>query len=189
MPADTPIRELTLRARFGSLAVVFFARGDRFGHRIEFGTGDGESSALESVESWADGDWPRSPPFQHVQPHSSESLVCVGMAGSGHWSASIDRRSEMDVLCFDIACRLQKSPAFLGSTYASDGPIVQVGESTFAVRGCRSSLRITAVRDPATTIYGTDHELVITPIGRISSYPVTARWRYEVRIQDSRDGA
>lgn len=103
------------RIEAGPLAVVFEWQGDRFAHTLLF---QGRPVAL-SVEGRPDEAWPPSPPAQSLMiDQNAQGLpraMLVGMAGSGHWSASIEA-VEGGIL-FDLACRLRGPVGRLGSTY------------------------------------------------------------------------
>ncbi len=116
-PAGRSRPEIRLVA--GGTSVVFSWAGDRWRHVVT--TADGR--AFESIEPAADGDprWPASPPLveiSSVRTPRGPAILAVGRAGRSHFSASIvPQSSPPDTLLFEIACRLQETPARLGSTY------------------------------------------------------------------------
>jgi len=64
---------------------------------------------LESIEGCASDDWPPSPPLQSLtletRADGRRVALLLGMAGSSHWSASIEAPPGEAQLIFDIACR------------------------------------------------------------------------------------
>lgn len=105
----------------GRLGVVFVWHEDRWLHRIV----RADSVVLESVEGpfpgAGDPRWPASPVLTEVSTVETAggiALLGVGRAGRSHFSASITAdRLRPDTLVFDIACRIQETPGWLGSTY------------------------------------------------------------------------
>jgi hypothetical protein len=84
----------------GPLRCVWFARGDRLGHRIELVTTANEvercTPLLESIDESAgvvgDDAWPPSPPLTdwQLEEHPAERvLMAVGRAGHSHWSVVV----------------------------------------------------------------------------------------------------
>ena len=75
----------------------------------------------ESIEGTPVDDWPPSPALQslsfHMLPDGRQAALLVGMAGSSHWSASIEPCADEPRLRFDIACRHSRRPERLGSQY------------------------------------------------------------------------
>jgi hypothetical protein len=110
----------------GGLRIVFHRRGDRYGHTIE-AIADGRVRAvLKSIEGDAAEPWPASPPFQQLhfeeRPGGKRVALLVGMAGTSHWSASVEFDPLEGVAVFDVACRMRAKPEWLGSQYASHEP-------------------------------------------------------------------
>lgn len=117
----------------GRAEIHFEWAGDRWRHRV---TIDGVPVA-ESVEgvtpAHVDPRWPASPVI--VETHLTAvakrvAIVGVGIAGRSHFSASIVPHPHLsDTLLFELACRIQEQPLWLGSTYRSDteaGKIVAI---------------------------------------------------------------
>jgi hypothetical protein len=104
------------------LQVDFRFRGDRFSHVVSLiGRGESPIALLESVEGTATEAWPPSPPLQSLNieslPDGRRVALLVGMAGRGHWSASIETLPHPAGFLFDIACRTTGSEGKLASTY------------------------------------------------------------------------
>lgn len=132
---DEPAARLSVPAAEGGqqLAVQFYWQQDRFAHCLELASassasdGSGRSRSPESsplrfvcsVEGDPTSDWPPSPPFQQLDQcllaADRIGLVAVGMAGTSHYSLAVE--VERSILWFDVACRLQRAGASLGSTY------------------------------------------------------------------------
>jgi hypothetical protein len=118
--ATSLVRGIGLRADFRF-------QGDRFAHVVSLiGRGESPIPLLESVEGTAADAWPASPPLQslHVETlqDGRRAVLLVGMAGRGHWSASIEALRDSAVLLFDIACRTSESGVMLASTYRDSTP-------------------------------------------------------------------
>jgi hypothetical protein len=135
--------------------------------------------------------WPASPPLQQHSlqsgPDGRRVVLLLGMAGNSHWSLSIEEDPAAGALVFDVACRVQRAPAWLGSGYAPRLPIDFVGGAG-VIRGAGvATLFIeplaaeTALRPgPA----GAGFSLVpLTSPGRL---PTTIRWKYRVRLDAAR---
>jgi hypothetical protein len=108
------------------LRVAFSFVAGRFRQTVQL-----HSSSGELLESWeddtvsSDEDWPASPPIQQLSLESINNrptLLGVGQAGKSHWSISVEAieraAAETDAaIRFDLACRTQATPDWLGSTY------------------------------------------------------------------------
>ncbi len=115
------------RLAAGALCVEFEWTGDRWRHRVLHAG----AVLLESVEGplHPDGDprWPASPVLTEVSQVDAGgrmALVGVGLAGRSHFSASITAdRERPETLVFELACRIQEGPSWLGSTYRMAGAV------------------------------------------------------------------
>ena len=119
-----------VRITSGNTSAAFAWAGDRWRHVVTGGSG----LHLESVEGPAapafDPRWPASPVFTEVSRMDvvgRPAILAVGCAGRSHFSASITIHPTLpDTLLFEVACRIQEPPAWLGSTYrAADGGSMQ----------------------------------------------------------------
>jgi hypothetical protein len=104
------------------LRVSFIWLGDRFAHRISVIEPAGEiRPVLESIEGSPTENWPPSPPLQSLSIETLEggrrAALLVGMAGGSHWSASVEATPGRAELIFDLACRHNKRPEWIGSRY------------------------------------------------------------------------
>jgi len=161
-----------------ALWVEFYKLADRYQHAVLFRRGIGASQAASEVMCSAEGDaneaWPPSPPLQSL---SIETLgdgrrvaLLVGMAGKGHWSASIETDQQRPALIFDIACRSAVRPERLLSCYEVGPGIDQV--------------RLTAENAPPApaSITRDGPWLAVTCPMPSHALGPTWRWRYRVEL-------
>lgn len=79
--------------------VRFTWRDDRFGHTIYFVRGETEIACVASCEGGSSDDWPPSPPIQEIheqQNGDGKILFLTGMAGTGHWSMTVETRERFE---------------------------------------------------------------------------------------------
>jgi hypothetical protein len=152
------------------LRLDFIAHSDRLSHTISLISDAGPAlTVLESVEGDAHDTWPPSPPFQSLSlldlPSNRQAALLVGMAGTSHWSATVEPAADAPALIFDIACRHTQPPVHLGNRYrrlpADAGVLVEPLEGTLVSeeQGCLS-----IVPQAAAVQRG------------------TSRWKYAVRL-------
>jgi hypothetical protein len=122
MEQPAPVIE-ALDARGDGLRVTFFWRVDRYAHRIERIEAGSSVPLLESLEGSDLDCWPASPPLQQLSmeslPDGRAVALLVGMAGSSHWSLTVERDPSDASLLFDAACRVKAPAETLGSAYRS----------------------------------------------------------------------
>ena len=114
----------------GPVTVTFTWATDRWSHRVTLRGG----SAWDSVEGSRpeDGDdrWPASPvlvELSQLQTAHGPAILGVGLAGRSHFSASIGADPHHpDRVRFEIACRCNEPPVWLGSCYDGHGGRVAV---------------------------------------------------------------
>ena len=117
------------------LAVALWRQGDRYAHALFALPGSAEPAAedrdsastgspvllMASLEGTDRETWPASPPLQQliVEPREAgrEVALLIGMAGSSHWSLSIDVDPISRLIVFEAACRCASQPSELGSRY------------------------------------------------------------------------
>lgn len=136
-PGDAPAGRARpeIRLMAGGTAVVFSWDGDRWRHVVITPGG----RAFESIDATESDDprWPASPPLvevSSVQTDRGPAILAVGRAGRSHFSASIvPQPSTPDTLLFEIACRLQETPAWLGSSYWGGGDRIRVAADSSAI--------------------------------------------------------
>jgi len=125
-----PMTPATIEFASGRSHLRFWWAGDRWRHEVTSSAGHWES--LEGCEQPGDDpNWPRSPVFTEVSLVDSaagDALLGVGLAGRSHFSLAVSRHPQRpDTLLFEAACRIQKMPIRLGSSYrAADGGIVRL---------------------------------------------------------------
>lgn len=114
----------------GSVEIAFMWAGDRWTHRITTRT----AGTWQSVEGprAEDGDprWPASPVLVELSTLATAggpAILGVGLAGRSHFSASIAPDPEdPDRIRFEIACRFNEPPVWLGTTYQGPVEIVSI---------------------------------------------------------------
>lgn len=165
-----------------SLRVEFIRRQDRYAHVISRLEGNIAFPIWESFEGTDADDWPPSPPLQQLSVETLSDgrrvALLVGMAGTSHWSLSVEAAPEGGAIIFDAACRVTQSPVALGSSYrrcsdegSTAGPPLALWEgcnipSDSGARSCDICL-IGSV-------------LSITPPALKTTLPGTARWKYRL---------
>jgi hypothetical protein len=154
------------------LRVVFEWHGDRYGHRIEQQMGGEWCTVLESLEGSGDENWPSSPVLQSLHCEHRDSgpvALLVGKSGTSHWAASVESINCEAAFEFDIACRIHRSPQWLGSAYrTATSRAASVGVETHAHEAIREQAR--------------PNEWRIRPARLAVVYPSTIRWRYRVAL-------
>jgi hypothetical protein len=109
---------VSLTTTDGRLRIDFRWQGDRFVQSLFI---EGKDVGT-SIEGDADDAWPPSPPLQQLslqEINGALVILGVGAAGRGHWSISVEVEQDADAhfIRFDVACRSNDQPKFLGSTY------------------------------------------------------------------------
>jgi hypothetical protein len=171
------------------LQVVLSWTGDRYEQRIEVGHPDGARHATwQTHEGTTDSEWPTSPPIQqlHVQETRSGSSVVlgVGMAGSSHWSMSLEADAADAVLIWDVACRCAASYGPLQSGFVQCDPSAgtAVGEPVAAVRLQPEPLAAAGVE--LCRMQATPGRVVFIPHAAPQrATPGTIRWRFAWRLR------
>jgi hypothetical protein len=189
-------------ARGRGVRVRFFLQANRVTHRIDTVDGLLSNTLLESIDGELIADWPSSPPLQHVSVSSIVSdtqqgnvAMLTGATSHGHWSMCVAARDGRTVpqyesteseLLFDVACRIDGTPMFLGSSYRS------------MVRGIAISDRLNFAfvpgDEPGCVLITKDAQLEIegnrsrSPVLRCKATelrsadsPATLRWQYAIR--------
>ena len=173
------------------LRVEFHWQVDRFRHVIFAVDSTGIATPLlESIEGSPADDWPPSPPLQSLhcesQPDGSRVALLVGMAGRGHWSASIGPQPHESRLVFDIACRTAIAAAQLESRYRLDRAARFRSVTRDRIEIDHAGQRITirpSQQEPtrcAFTVLG-DTEFQVRPIETPAARS-THRWLYEMAV-------
>jgi hypothetical protein len=183
-------------SRGSGIRVRFFWHVDRYAHRIDAVDGLLSRTLLESVEGEPLSGWPSSPPFQQVNvswivsdSQQGQVAMLVGATGDGHWSMGVGARgneSAETTLFFDVACRIDRAPKFLGSSYRVLGGSAAISE--------RLNCAFVPANEPGCVLIAQDAEITLeknrsrSPILRckateirFAESPVTLRWHYVVR--------
>ena len=161
-----------------ALGIEFVRLADRYQHVVYVqrpGSGaDGPVEAMASAEGDSAEAWPPSPPLQSL---SIETLtdgrrvaLLVGMAGRGHWSASVETDEAKTALIFDIACRSTVRPERLLSCY-------EIGPGFDQVRVVAENL----APAPANIMREGEWLAVVCPLPSHALGP-TWRWRYRIEL-------
>jgi hypothetical protein len=172
------------------LSVVFERVTDRYQHTILYSG----QPLLRSVEGSASDPWPASPPLQSLSletlPDGRRVALLVGMAGRGHWSASVEADQAGGAFAFDIACRSPALQGMLDSRYA-----ILTGDtsSTCALSPTEARIGLGSVTvvvasshegDAACELSVDDNGLVIQcQTAKEAAVGPTYRWRYRVGIE------
>jgi hypothetical protein len=180
-----------LDARGRGLQVTFSKDGDRFVHDIADVFPNG-SAVLLAVDLGREFDpWPRSPALQQLSldrlSDGRRIALLVGMAGTSHWSVSVEPQDAPLGFCFDVACRMQRTPQWLGSSYRAHQPIEVI--SATAVRLVAGGVWCCVVSEASdrtclSTFEVAGHQLAIAPRSRPSDLPGTARWKYRILLEE-----
>lgn len=167
------------------LRVDFERCGDRFAHQVSWTLPDGTSGCLISQEGHPDEAWPPSPVLQSLnletRPGEGQSAMLVGMAGRNHWSMSVEADLDRNRLLFDVACRMQELPLWLGSTYTvlnqsgAAWPLDCLTLTAWHGEQTDQAIFIQMDRQKGT--------LRIPAPPATAMFPQTIRWRYEIGVR------
>jgi hypothetical protein len=179
--------------------------GDRFAQTIYGIRKNTVDPILKSVEDADYEGWPLCPPLQELREladvDGNRSLLLLGSAAYGHWSASIRSvqfSQANPCLEFDLAVRLHRAPAYLGVAFEAlpdanwiDMQFDQASGLAFAHRE-KHALVISAPLEEIETASQAPSDflkafsdqgdpnrrlfLPATPLPK--QYPATYRWRY-----------
>ncbi|MFV1964809.1 MAG: hypothetical protein ACC628_05260 [Pirellulaceae bacterium] len=179
-----------MSARFvrGSEIYIAFRRlEDRIAHTLGLRHGGIDRPLLTSLERTGEESWPSSPPLQQVSveslPDGRRAAFLVGMAGRSHWSLSIAEGACGQDWLFDVACRVQQNPVWLGSSYHALVPIRDANHSTAVLEADPVAVRISVESipgAPATNLRIHEDQLTVVQEGDNRCPPATFRWKYRV---------
>lgn len=168
------------RIESGGVAIEFVRRQDRFAHTIQLLQDGLWRPALTSCEGNSESPWPTSPPLQELHVETRDGLVCallVGRCGTAFWSAACEALPQGGIR-WDVACRVQQPPGFLGSTYAlaGDAPLTDAAQK-LAQNVARA---IRCADDPATQTHPVPGAAVCLQVipAIVGPPPATIRWQY-----------
>lgn len=187
--------------------VGFQRIGDRYSHTLYAVSGGKADAIVQSVDDDDVQGWPLSPPVQELReatdPDGNRTLLLMGAAAAGHWSASaaIKRRGDRDpFLALDVAVRLARPPAYLGAAYDADdftqwddlpGGLAlphRDGRVLWITAALDQEVRDRAGKNPLESLRASrDAERPrrrrFEPTAPLpSTYPATYRWQYEVAL-------
>jgi hypothetical protein len=171
----------------GELYVAFLQLEDRIGHRVGMRRGGIDRPLLTSLESTAEQVWPLSPPLQqcNLQPlaDGQQAALLVGMAGRSHWSVSISLDPSRQGWLFDVACRVQQEPEWLGSSYRCESRPARYDSRSAAFVIDPLILTICVDQSPGVSSpylnIDDDHLAVVQP-EHTGPLPSTHRWKYRI---------
>ena len=185
-----------------SIKLIFDQSVDRWTHYWLSATESREHAFLKSREGKPDQNWPASPPLQNVSRHALEqgaAVLCVGMAGNSHWSASYSIESPHQSglpkrIKSDLAC-LQKDKshggtlgsAFLGSTYEIDSGCRILSFAVDRIEILPTTQQVVVVEaisgDDFETVFELTEQVLHIRPDLISKSPVVAtRWGFRVHM-------
>lgn len=194
-PTDAALPALQVLDRHGrGLRVTWVQDGDRYAHEIAVVDGSAATVCLWSELGRDRDPWPASPPLQQdsrqVSARGRAKALFLGMAGSSHWSQSIESDdSGLAVLIFDVACRVPVRPPWLGSTYRANAELMALSPSCVRLEtaeGCHLTLTALTGQAPAAafpcSLVVDAGQVAITPdLGQLQ-LPATVRWRYRIAL-------
>jgi hypothetical protein len=173
------------------LRATFFWRVDRYAHRIERIEAGAASLLLESIEGSDLDRWPPSPPLQQLSfehlPDGRPVALLVGMAGSSHWSMSVEApQDDPGGIVFDVACRVKEDSAALSSAYRS-AVRQELAEGAALLHrpggtGSPAILELLETSPPGAAQIVTDGRGVEVRVSGAEAGR-TARWKYRVRVE------
>ena len=177
----------------GSLRVSFVRRPDRYQHAVSWLENSSATPVLMSEEGTAQQPWPTSPPLQQfsIEPREQGGSVALllGMAGSSHWSLSVEVKPREQQIVFSAACRCHGPYEQLGSTYAVSSMTKVIDEATWWL-DTQNGLRLSVpfAGPDASRVERVGNRLCIVPAVRIDDEsfqkPRTIRWQYVVSCTD-----
>jgi hypothetical protein len=122
-------RGTPVRITSGNTTATFERAGDRWRHVIAV-AGTVILESVEDPDACGDPRWPMSPALTEVslvEAAGRPVILGLGLAGRSHFSVSVAAHPQLpDTLLFEVACRIQEPPGWLGSTYRRpDGSVVR----------------------------------------------------------------
>ena len=185
-----------------SIKLVFEQSDDRWTHYWRSSTQTCQHAFLTSLEGTPDQDWPASPPLQNVSRHALEqgdALLCVGMAGKSHWSASYsietaNQSGRPKWVKSDLACLRKDNliegvsgSTFVGSTYQIDSYCRILSFSADRIEILPSTQKVIVLKafsgDDFKTIFELNEQVLRVRPDLISHSPVVAtRWGFGVQL-------
>ena len=171
------------------LRLTFSWIGDRYAQLVDYCGPTGTTPLLTSLEGNDQVVWPPSPPLQQLtfeeRPRGPIALL-IGMAGTSHWSVSVEADTARGEIVFDVACRISQQPPFLGSTYLSTSTqavAAAQGQTVSLAAGViLESLPVCEeVAEAAGAIEIADSQIKIAAVS--PEVGETPRWKYRLALQ------
>ena len=190
MPSQDSTRVLETEPEAGiSLRLNLSWDRDRFSQQIFVVTNGQAELILQSVDRDDQEAWPPSPPLQQLLVEDRASgpvALMVGMAGTSHWSASIEQRVGSNGFRFDVACRISSQPLRLGSSYRASQWAGSVANQHLVLGSGKANVLIsTQDNGPAAAarLEIVDAKTIWVGSTRATAPPSTIRWMYDVTIE------
>ena len=161
---------------------------DRFAHTIGLLEDERLIPVLASHEGAPQDDWPLSPAFQEASLETgsggSQCVLLVGMAGTSHWSASVEADPSAAVLHYDIACRINRAPSKLGSRYRSMtlAELTHPQQVQIKIADSVVLLHAEELGDFRFQVAPTENGVDVRATPITDDFPQTVRWKYSVRL-------
>lgn len=173
------------------LRLDLYWTGDRYGQQLRWQEGDRTLASAESVEGDGDQRWPPSPPWQQVVSHhaatpNSQAWLAVGMAGTSHWSASLELGEHEPWIRWDIGCRVRERPSWLGHRLLVRTSETDSRPSGLSPGGALTQCLVLEPHDSARVCVAQQSDeaagisLRLEP--ELPRLPATVRWRLHVRF-------
>ncbi len=160
--------------------LTFVWHRDRFAHTVGIVDNERLSPVLASLEGSDDDDWPPSPPLQNLTIEDRRDghrvALLVGMAGTSHWSVSIEPAADEIGFIVDVACRVKTRPRNLGSVYRAMAVPAQVDNTQAIVGG----LVGVDAQGTESILEIAESDIVVRPSHVASEAPITVRWQYRI---------
>jgi hypothetical protein len=106
------------------------------------------------------------------------------MAGTSHWSVSVETDTARAEMVFDVACRISQQPRFLGSSYLSTQPVAAAQRQpvSLAAGVILESLPVCKeVANATGAIEIADSEIKIAAVS--PEVGGTPRWKYRLALE------
>jgi hypothetical protein len=106
------------------------------------------------------------------------------MAGTSHWSVSVEADTARGEIVFDVACRISQQPLFLGSTYLSTQAVAAAQGQTVSLAAgvILESLPVCEeVAEAAGAIEIADSQIKIAAVS--PEVGETPRWKYRLALR------
>ena len=176
-----------INERGHGLRLTFSWTGDRYAQQVDYCGPTGTTLLLTSLEGNDQAVWPPSPPLQQLtfeeRPRGPIALL-IGMAGTSHWSVSVETDTARAEIVFDLACRMSQQPRFLGSSYLSTQAVAAAqGQPVSLAAGViLESLPVCEeVANATGAIEIADSEIKIAAVS--PEVGGTPRWKYRLALE------